>query len=607
MRHCLTCLLITTACVLLAGPSPSAGTTSLAKKLRDRIQWLERSGRTDAAVPLYAQLLELAPEDSAAVHGLARALSEQRQYAQVHELLLDWTRRHPHDFAAHVQLGATQLRLNRPEVALDTWDRALQEGEPSVRKYRLVSDQCRAAGMNRQAIRFLKQGREALSQPRLFAWDLSQLYVQTEAHADAVRAYAEALHDHPERYALVEARVLELVREADSASVVLKTLDQTLERMARDSAAPHIALLAATCWLELGRAEAGLERIMRTAGQPGGAELACRFASRCEAHGKRAAAERAFGLCAEHGTAAPLPQRARLEQGRLLQQLGRHERAAELYEQLVRDHPQHEASREALLRLARVQLQELGDVKAARSSLRQLPGREAADQWTREAHELLARVAIREGELEEAAAQLDRLVSLAPDTAFAPRFQRAELSLFQGDLDSAVRSLEELLAVNPGHRLANDALELIWVCDILRNQKDTARRYAAALLAERQGRFEQAQEHWEWLDANAESQVRAMALFQRARARVAAQEPGLARRLLRRLIEEQPGSLYRVPAQMLVAATLAEKGQAAAALQELEGALLAGPEHPRAPEIRLAIQRLRDKQKKSQGPNPAQH
>ncbi len=579
---------------MVAVPVMRAEGAEPAAQLRDQIERLERAGRRSATVPLYARLLQLAPDDSVAVHGYAGALREQQRYDLIADLMTDWTRQRPHDFQAHVVLGNALLRLNRLQKAMDTFQKALDHGPPLAARFRVVADQYRAAGYHREAIHFLEQSREVLSQPRLFAWELAQAYLRTGATGPAVEALAHTYLSHPDRYPLVHTRILELLRHEDAIPEVLQTLDHVLEHYEDDPAAARLGLLAAISWLEAGRPEAGLERLTRMAVRSEVAALLCNYAAHCAEKGHRAVAAQSYGLCAERSDDTDQRHRAVLEQAGLFEQLGEPHSAADLYRQLVRDRPDHPLTRQAQVHLARLQLYELGDAAAARDMLQEVVDREDEDRLVLLARELLAEASLRQNDLEAAVMHLDQAAVMAPDTAFASHFRRAEIYLLLGRIDSTSRQLEELLTRNPGHALANDALELLWLCDTLGNQAEATERYTAALLADRQGRTEQAKLDWQWLEANASPQVRQMALFHRARTHLEQADPATARELFSRLVEEHPRSPYRVPAQLAVAALLEQADDTAAALKELENALLTAPEPAHAPEIRLSIQRLRE-------------
>ena len=563
-------------------------------ELRRRADLFDRAGNHQSAASYYQQLLQLAPEDSAAVHGLARSLEANQQYQAVVDLLDSWLRRHPDDLPAHWRLGDAHARLDDPEQAVATWRRGLRRSPRSVALYQQLSDRSQAAGLHAAAIRFLLDGRKTLDQPELFGWELAGLYLHQEEYPEAVDAYLTALLQTPQRYPLAEKNLLELMVDERAAPAILQALQATLARIRDENGDPlQASMLASSCFLERDQPQTGLQILTAAADLPEIADRLFQYASRCEARGHDVVAARAYALFAARRADSPYLYMALLRQAEITARSGDHARAAELYSQLIRRFPSKPEAREAVYHLGQLQLGELDDLPGARATFAALLRTPHRDPWTYGALELQAECALRTGELDSAESSLQQLQRLDARSAYLARFRLAELRYFRTDFNGAQKILEELLEQNPAHELANDALALLMLCAARQDQEEPLEHLVAAQLLERQRRPSQAAEHWDWLAAHAPHALRAQALLLRANSRAEQDDLEEALALYTALATQNPRGAHTVEAQAAIASIHERQGNLRAALKTYETALLTDPADARAPEIRLHIQRLR--------------
>ena len=575
--------------LLLTGLVCSASGTDQAE-LRRRIQLLEKEGNYPAAVPFYQQLHQLAPGDSIVVHGLARALDGDEQYQQVVDLLEPWLNRHPDDLQARLRLGDAHHGLDRDDRALKIWRQALDAGPITPERYLQLSDRCQAAKLYTEAAHILLDGRAALRQDRLFSWELAQLYLRLEDYPRAIDAYLLALQQHPKRYPVAERRLLQLMETPTVAAKVLKALKTAL---GSTSDPLQAAMLASSCALEGGEGEEGYQILAALVEQTEAVELLFQYASRCEGKGYSEVAARAYALFAEKSPDSPYLFQAKLRQAAIVADHRDYPRAIALYRQLSRKYPNHPEVLEAIFQLGRLQLEELDDPEAARASFQAVLQASRRDQWTYKALELLAEVALRQDDFEEAREQLEKLQFWSSRSAYLARFHQAELLYFRLDFGGATKILEELLAEDSGHELANDALVLLLRCEELQDQTPALEHFVGAQLLERQHRSAKAVESWNWLAAHAPPAIRELSLLTRARIREERREPKIALALYQQLIDQHSRGSHVLAARIDVARLYEEQDDLDRALKAYETALLSAPDDARVAEIRRHIQRLR--------------
>ncbi len=318
------------------------------------------------------------------------------------------------------------------------------------------------------------------------------------------------------------------------------------------------------------------------------------YAGRCEAQGHGGPAARAYALFAAAQAPGALRASALLRQAALIAAAGDRKRAMAIYAQVAREVPHSAASREALVRAARLGAGDQQDIDAARLALQQVLAARQRDEWDTAARELLVDIEIRANDLPAAERHLDELRA-AGAGSFPWGYRRAELLFYQGRLPEAARLLDSLATAAPGHALANDALELLLACEALAADSLSREAFVAGALAERQGDPVRAQPAWTWIAAHASPAVAQLALREQARARWVAGDDEATVELCTRLATAYPSGPFRVAAQLLAAQALARAGKVHEALEQLESALLAAPEDPQAPAARLQIEALRQR------------
>ncbi|MBT4503042.1 MAG: tetratricopeptide repeat protein, partial [Gemmatimonadetes bacterium] len=355
----------------------------------------------------------------------------------------------------------------------------------------------------------------------------------------------------------------------------------------------QIAQLASACALERGDAAAGLRLLAELDDTPESADLLFQYASRCEARDQQETAARAYALFAVRRPDSPYLYQALLRRAEIATRGEDHARAAELYGQLIRRYPDRPEAQQALFHLGRLQLEELNDLESARASFEAALKSPHRHQAAGRALELLAEIALREEDLPAAEKLLDQLQRRYPPSAYPARFRRAELHYFQTNFNGAQLILEELLAEDPAHPLANDALDLLLLCDQLQDQDPALEHFTRAQLLERQRRTEEAAREWDWLATNAPPTVRELSLLSRARTRLERGTPDAALALYEELVSLNPDSPHAMEAHLQIGRLREEREEFETALKLYETALLSAPDDARIPELRLRIQRLR--------------
>ena len=448
-------------------------------------------------------------------------------------------------------------------------------------------------GKYKKAIATILKVRETPDRDRFLSWKLAELYVLDRDYPKAIDVYLINLHHEPHRYAQVEGLLQSLVR-GGQASQVIQLLKTAAEKA--DDPLPA-ALLTSSCALEAGDPQSGYDVLSRIIHRPQVPELLFQFASRCEARGHDLIAARSYAFFTDHSSDSPYVYQALLRQARIAERRRDFKQAVAIYQQLAGEFPSEPEAMEALLELGRLQLELVDDVEAARTSLHTVLEASGQGTWRAEALALLSECALRQDDLEGAAAHLERLRHLEPAFAHEADYKLAELSYFRGDFDAATELLKTLVQENLREDQANDALQLLLRIEEHGSHAEALGMLARGQLRERQKRHAEAEKAWAWLETRSPLGLRQLSLLLQARIRASQQQPEKALEIYSRLTVTYPRSPYVLDAQMDLARIYLEQNEIDRALKIFETALLSSPGDARSPEIRLQIQRLRRLQK----------
>ena len=562
--------------------------------LRKRIQQLERRGEWARAVADYETLVRLRPDDVGIARGFARALSASGQYERVIVHLDHWLQNYADDHLAYLLLGDAHQQMGRSDEAVRAWRRLLKIRPEEAAVYQQVSDRCQSAGQTNAAISVLLQGRAELGDALLFNWELASLSLKAGLYPQAVELFSQSIAQAPNRLPVVELQLGPACQNDGGA--LLQALS---EHTWGEDPTPQ-ARLTSTCALFAGQAERGLQELVEQIAHPKVVEMLYQYASQSEARGFKDVASSAYSEYARLSADTSRVFRALLKRAQISARSADRAQALAHYAELSQRFPNRPEALEALVGIARLQLAAKEEPEAILAGL--LPVVDAAAQgaWTLEALELLAESTLRAGNIDASAQWIERLAAQGQDAQYTAVVRRAELAYFSGDYASVIDRLSSLTSGAVDHPLANDALDLLLVCEEFKGEAmlpDLAR----AQLLERQGESERAAEHWERVVRSGTPRLREWSLLQRAQL-IESNDPTRALQLYDQLALGSVDGRYAVEAQLARAYLLRRLGRSDEALRVCEAALLASPADTRAPELRVRIRRLREELNKGNLP-----
>jgi len=552
-----------------------------------------------------------AQSERAAAVARAVELQTAGQYSQAATVLRPWVDGNPGDVEAALLLGQVLIDGDRAGQALDVWRGLLAAHRGSGAVYRAVIDRLRREDQIAAAIDIMEQAHRELDDPRPYAWDLTELCLQRDEYERAAKALLALLVREPRRLGLMEGRLLSLAQAERAAghggqdgdgnptagattAGLLEALDRAAAAAREEAGDEGRHLLAAhvllgSLALEVGQEDRALAAYTVIAPLPAATPLVFQFASRCQAVGRDATAAAAYGLIRTHAPDSPFLFQALLRQAQAAKSAGSPESATSLYRQLADDFPSHPEALDALLRIGQIGLEQ-GRIDEARTSFEQVLSLVRAGGRRTTVQFALAECDLRAGDLEGARDRLEVLLTAGADIRPRVLYGLLEIAFYQGRFEAVTALGDSLLAHDAAHSLANDALELQLLVDEFSSDSQALATYASALLLERLDRREEAETAWQRFTEYGPDELRSRSLLRRAQL---SGRPHYSMNLYDEVLSQWPQSPQGLEAHLGRAALLERLGDVAAALTEVEGALLTFPASARAPELRLEIQRLR--------------
>ncbi|MEE3232702.1 MAG: tetratricopeptide repeat protein [Candidatus Latescibacterota bacterium] len=551
--------------------------------LRYRIQELENQGDLGSTESLYEDLFELHPSEPELAHGLARALDANGDYVGLVNHLKKWVDTNFRDELAILMLGDAYVELGEIDEAIEEWGALLNSQSVALGTYRKLSDRCESAGLFKEAISFLEKGREANGSEKIFVWELAKLRMRVGDVEEAVQLYLNILDQDPNLFPIVESEI--------SASCQLDNglLLEVLVRKNKQKKNISLVRLIGECSLSMNRPMQGYRIVSEVAGQSGSFEILYQYAKKCEKLGflETAAVSYSYFATNFHQSINASLAFQRSIQIRLSK--GDIESALSDLEKLIRLSPDEPEVHQMVVELARFYETTIKQSEKIISMLKSVLASPTGGPWTYRALGLLADYAFKDGRLDDARIFLGRLEEIGYIDDYELGVRSAELLYFTSDCSEVISQISPLIQSRTDHILANDAIEMMMVCEAFGTElfwNDLTR----AQLLERRGLFDESESTWSMIFGSVPSFTRERLMLIRARS---AKGPARALKFFASLIEEFPEGVFSVQGKLALADLYQRAGRFREALALCESGLLNAPTDFQAPEFRLRIERLR--------------
>lgn len=421
-----------------------------------------RAGQYERAIRLLEDLYQADSTSIVVFQRLEEAYRETRRHEEALRLVDRRLRLFPRDLGLRSQRAALLHLTGQEQEALRTWQSLIDEEPTNPLRYQMVYFAMVQQRLVPQAIDVLQQGLRRVPERSNFYRDLGYLYSVQGSFTEAAEAFVRVLEIEPTQTAFVRSRLAPFTENGAGP------LAEVFERAVRErpTSRPHREVLG---WLYIEAEDyakafdtyRALDRLSRDEGMSLYSFAA--LARSAKAYGP---ARDAYEEMLRRYPDGPATPDAQFALGQVYEEWAQeapehYPAAAEAYATFVERHPAHPALADVLQRLGTLQMDILRDYPAAERTLTLAVQRfGSAGSGERAAFDL-ARLAVLQNRMAEAALQFSRLEEQirVGELAEQARLERAYLHFYAGEFEAS-RRLVFLLSDNTTSDISNDAILL---------------------------------------------------------------------------------------------------------------------------------------------------
>lgn len=464
-------------------------------------QSYEESGDFANASRLYMELYESNKSSAPYFDGVRRTLMQQNKFSVLLPLVEERITKQK-STELYALLGNLHWKAGKTSAADEAWEQALDLAPDSDQSYALVAQAQIDNRLFDKAIVTLQKARKAVSNPVLFANELSQLYGTVNRYSEGTREVINYLRVS-KNMSVAQGRISAYLISEQGIATTRKELDDLYSAHSNDM---YVVQLYSWFLREVKDYDRALEvqQKIDDMTKSDGREILA-FADLARREGFYDQALRAYTMIIDKGTRNPYAMTALFGYARAVElrsrsgaSFSREEatKVVELYRRIIDDYPNTQFAAESYFNIAALYSNELGNIDAAIDEYNTLLTTYGRMEIAASGGVKLGLLYVRKDDLARARETFSTVVSRYP-TLESPRdealFYIARLNYYEGQLDSAKEQFGRL-AVNTNTDIANDALTMI---SLLEDNKEEAiqpalKDYAQAELKELQARYDDA-------------------------------------------------------------------------------------------------------------------
>ncbi|MDE2644900.1 MAG: tetratricopeptide repeat protein [Bacteroidota bacterium] len=427
-----------------------------------------RGMQFDRAIAVLRELHHEYPEHKTIFDTLKEAYVNTKQYQEAILLLDDAIIRSDEIQKLPLEVERAQLLYlgGGEPAALDSWYSAVESALETETAYRIAYNSMVEVRLLVQAIDLLKQGREVIGNRNAFHAELAYLYSLTGQHEFATQEYLDLLTLNPRQLNYVRGRLGRDMQQEGALEVVVHV---TQERVLAQPDLLQLRELLAWLYEESGNFEQAYGEItaIEEDHESSGQEI-YQFALRAAEAGAFTVAGSAFQAVLETHPKEDIFEQARLgiadmyrlQAERADKSPEDYQKSLEAYERFLMDFPGHPQAPTVMAQIAALHQDVFRNRDTARVILQQLATQYMNSPIGQEAQSDLGRLAIEEGDLDQAATIFAQLSARTSGELFArSKFEEAMIHFYKGEFTAAQSTLGDIRD-ETDKETANDAIAL---------------------------------------------------------------------------------------------------------------------------------------------------
>ncbi len=462
-------------------------------------------GDTENALRVYMQIFDSNPSSERAYEGLKTILYQENRFDELLSKSLAYEK-YSKNFEIYSLIGELYYAKGKIDSSRHYWNVGLSKFPKSKETYSSLSLIQNKVGLYNEAVKTLLDGRKRLSDQNLFADELSKMYIASNDYKNGIVEIIKLLYVtmRPEQ---AQGRIYALMENKESKEYISQYLKNLYEENQNDL---HVLQIYSWFLREIGKSDEALKLVEKIddLSNANGREIYT-FAVTAMNDEEYDLALKSYQILIDEGNSkenryfsSALFNYAKTLDSRLENSTKEitKEKYLEIikeYQNIIDKYNNSSVAANAMLRIAEIYSEKIGDDAKAKSSIQALASdrRFMRSSQAAEALLLLADINIKNDELDSAKTVLENLKRSfnkgSGDFALRAQFLLAEIEFYEGNAEIAY-SLYKQVGKSLDANIANDALQRNLLISQNKEQTEALKQYAMGLKAQKQNKLQDA-------------------------------------------------------------------------------------------------------------------
>ncbi len=185
----------------------------------------EGEGQFDKAKEIFEDLYKSQPDNVQYFEALNNVYTQLKEYDSSIQLIEARINKNKYDMNLYGMLGSTYYLMGNEKKAFSVWDNALENSSPNPLNYRTIANYAIQRRAFDKAIDILNKGNEIASDPRVFGYDLGNLYSLTMQFKNAAEVYCSMLSKDANLLSTIQARIFSYINKPDALKQTIQVVE----------------------------------------------------------------------------------------------------------------------------------------------------------------------------------------------------------------------------------------------------------------------------------------------------------------------------------------------------------------------------------------------
>ncbi len=526
----------------------------------------EGEGQYDKAKGIYEDLYKSQPDNIEFFESLNRVYIQLKEYESSIQLIEDRIKKKQTDINLYGMLGNTYYLMGNEKKAFEVWDNALEKSNPNPLNYRTIANYAIQRRAFDKAIDILNKGNEIASDPRVFGYDLGNLYSLTMQFKNAAEVYCSMLSKDPNLLPMVQSKIFSYINKPDA----LKQTIQAVEDW-KDKDEIGFSYLLARLYIEAKSYDKAYDVYLKIDEKQNnqGTDL-YNFGEMLLNEGEYKTASKAFNEILNKYPNSSISSNAKLGYAKTLEAELRHEysnsipnwkpyyssqkyesdniqKVIDAFNDLINLYPHSNVAYEAYWRIGLIKQYIENEPDKATEFYNKIIKESPLSNFSIEAYNDLGNAAVADGDLDKAIKDLSAIVNngrASAEQKNSAKYRLGQIDFYKGDFKAAKVELAQV-ASNLKDDNANDAIELSLLLNTSINDSSNLLLYASAELLAEQKKFDEAAEKYKLIASNKQAfMLQSLAQIRQAEMELALNNYDSSISLLNKISDENEKNIY---------------------------------------------------------------